>query len=315
MLGIPDVLTSGAHYPRAGIWGIAGTARELAIKSGAGRVFFVDPSHANANDNNDGLDPDYPKATLTSAVTSSLISSYDTVFVVSDLTESVVTPDYETGPNYINIVGVGPEAADEPCLDLRAVGWRIEGLRFYGPQEAAAVELRHTDSGENDIAIRTIIKDCLFDGLSEGLYGIGTHGCYDVWIVGCSFCYFHQDDSSGCAIQGLTTPLAIPYRNRIIGCQFYENDNHVYCGMNASIVQGNTFQAAGKEYSPTIILSTEDAVGDGNNNMVWGNFFPGDYSVAGGYVGGATDEWQGNFASDTDEAEVGDNGLTIAIPS
>ncbi len=326
MLGIPNSLTSGVLYPREPIWGIGGTGQELAIKSGAGRLFYVDSGHADANDNNDGLEPNHPKATLASAIASPFLSNYDTIFVSGTVTESIVTPDYVTGPSYVRIVGTGvsqfgPQwdsgAADAPCLDLRAPGWRIEGFRFYGPTTEACIQLRHTDTGANDIAIRTIIKDCYFDGSpnTTALYGIETHGCYDVWVVGCQFAFFHNGGGTGVAIRSGTTPLAIPYRNKIIGCQFYENDNHVYVGMNASIVQDNVFQAAGKVYSATIKLRTTDAGGDGNNNLVVGNYLPGDYSVAGGYVGAATDEWIGNFASDIAEAEVGDNGITILPPA
>jgi len=38
-------------------------------------------------------------------------------------------------------------------------------------------------------------------------------------------------------------------------------------------------------------------------------------SFAGGYISGANDMWVGNIAEDTAEAEVGDNGITIAIPA
>lgn len=47
--------------------------------------------------------------------------------------------------------------------------------------------------------------------------------------------------------------------------------------------------------------------------------YPGQWGVsgsdAGGYISGANDMWVGNIAEDTAEAEVGDNGITIAIPA
>jgi hypothetical protein len=53
----------------------------------------------------------------------------------------------------------------------------------------------------------------------------------------------------------------------------------------------------------------------GDDNHVVGNYFGGDYSIAGGYRGGAADEWYGNFSPDIAEAEVADNGIVILPPT
>ncbi len=55
--------------------------------------------------------------------------------------------------------------------------------------------------------------------------------------------------------------------------------------------------------------------GGGDANVVTGNWFGGDYSNTGGYAANETDMWTGNYAEDVAEAEVGDNGLTIAQPA
>ena len=57
-------------------------------------------------------------------------------------------------------------------------------------------------------------------------------------------------------------------------------------------------------------------MGTGYNQVV-GNYFDGDYSNAGGYTaeGSGNDNWVGNVAFDVAEAEVGDNGWTIAEPA
>lgn len=287
-------------------------------------ILYVDSGYAGANDNNDGVDPLAPKATVQAAINSTLLTPYSTIVVSGSVAEDVVTPDYVTGPNYVTILGAGVsryapawEGNSQAAisLDMRAVGWRVSGFRFYGKTGAACVTLRHTDSGANDIAIRTVIDNCYFDGLTTGLYGIESHGCYDVWVQNCTFSLWHNGGGTAHAMIVTTTPLAIPYRNHIQDCEFYDNDNHVQWPCNGSFIKNNMFQPTGYAYAATIVLNTSIIANPGDDNVVWGNCFPGDYSIVGGYRPGAADAWLGNWADDTAEAEVGDNGITIARPT
>lgn len=288
-------------------------------------IMYVDSGYANASDYNDGTDPLRPKATVQSALDSTLLTPYSEIRVSGSVSEDVITPDYDTGPNYIWIRGMGlsryspvweGDDAATASLDLRAVGYRVSGFRFYGKTTAACVELRHTDSNANDIAIRTIIQDCYFDGLTTGRYGIWSHGCYDVWIVNCTFALFHNAVAGGAIpLYAAVTPLAIPYRNHIVGCRFYDSDNGAVFPCNGSYWYDNMFQPVGYAYSMTQVLNTSVGGNPGDDNVVWNNCFPGDYSIAGGYNPGAADAWLGNWADDTTEGEVGDNGITIARPT
>lgn len=306
--------------------GVPGSEPPYGIRWAArGIVLFVDSAHPNANDAADGVDPMEPKATVQSAVDSALLESYSTIVVSGSVTESVVTPDYATGPNYVTILGVGPsryspswqsDDAALPCLDMRAVGWRVSGFRFYGPTTEACIQLRHTDTGANDIAIRTIIDNCYFDGLTTGRYGIWSHGCYDVWIAYCTFALFNNALAGGAIpLYAAVTPLAIPYRNHIVGCLFYDSENGAIFPCNGSYWYDNIFQPTGYAYAMTQVLNTSVAGNPGDDNVVTRNTFPGDYSIVGGYNPGAADAWLGNWADDTAEAEVGDNGITIARPT
>jgi len=323
----------GFQEEREPVWGIAGTGREGRVVKGDLQVFYVDSGHANANDANEGLDPEYPLATIQELINRSLgtgtlsapaLQSYDTIYVSGTVSEDVVTGDYTQMPSYVSIIGVGPsryspawegDDASTPSLDLRCVGWRVSGFRFYGKTGAAAIVLRHTDTGANDIAIRTVIDGCYFDGLTTGLYGIETHGCYDVWVKDCTFSLWHNAGGTACGLISTTTPLAIPYRQHVVNCQFYDNDNHLDCAMNGSFVRGCTFQQVGYAYTATVSLRTSQGGNPGDDNVISGNVLTGDYSVAGGYTGGAADIWIGNFADDVAEAEVGDNGITILPPA
>ena len=312
-------------YP--GQMGVPGSDSQRGIRyQSTGVILYVDGGHADASDAHDGTDPEHPKATIQGAINSTILSPGSIIRVAMGLyTESVVTPDYVTGPNYITIEGVGSgiyspawqsAAVNTPCLDLRAIGWRIRGFRFYAPTQAACIELRHTDSNANDIAIRTVIENCLFDGLTTGRYGIVTHGCYDVWIVNNVFQLFHNAVAGGAVPLFVgATPLAIPYRNHVIGNWFWDNDNGAIFPCNGSEIKGNIFQKNGYAYAMAQVLNTSVAGNPGNRNMVCGNQFEGDYSIAGGFNPGAADYWSGNISDDVAAAQVGDNGLTIARPA
>ena len=112
-----------------------------------------------------------------------------------------------------------------------------------------------------------------------------------------------------------TTPLAIPYRNYIIGNLITDSDNGAVFPCSGSFWWGNMFQPTGYAYAMTLVLQTSIVANPGDDNVVWGNVFPGDYSIVGGYRPGAADVWIGNWAEDVAEAEVGDNGITIARPT
>lgn len=323
----------GFQEEREPIWGFFGTGREARLAKGDLQIFYVDSGHANANDLNEGLDPEYPLSTIqelidrstgTSTVVEPALQSYDVIYVSGTVSEDVQTGDYTQMPGYVSIIGAGNsryspawegDDANTPSLDLRCVGWRVSGFRFYGKTGAACIELRHTDSGANDIAIRTVVDNCYFDGLTTGLYGIESHGCYDVWIVDCTFALWNNAGNTSTCMEVGTTPLAIPYRNHVVGCKFYDSDNGMRWESNGSYFYNNMVQPTGYAYAMTDVFQTSTVANPGDDNVVWNNCFPGDYSIAGGYRPGAADSWLGNWADDTAEAEVGDNGIAFARPT
>jgi hypothetical protein len=294
--------------------------------------FYVDSGHANANDGNEGLDPEYPLATVQELIDRSTgasvnpvtLQNYSTIWVSGTVAEDVQTGDYVTMPSYVSIIGVGPSRyspawegsdANTASLDLRCVGWRVSGFRFYGKTGAAAVVLRHTDTGANDIAIRTIIDNNYFDGLTTGLRGLESHGCYDVWVVGNTFMLWNNVGNTAIGMEVTTTPLAIPYRNHVLCNIFEDSDNGMIWPSNGSRFAHNYVKPVGYAYSMVQAFNTSIVANPGDDNHVVGNYFAGDYSIAGGYRGGAADEWYGNFSPDIAEVEVADNGITILPPA
>ncbi len=324
---IPGLIKEPQFFP--GQVGVPGSDTPLGLRTiPTSKTLYVDNTHADASDDNDGTNPDAPLLTIQDGV-DKLTNPGDTVLVYNGFyTESVVTgPWTGTGftPNYCNIIGVGNHrynpfwqsaAAGEPALDLRSQGLRISGFRFFGPTAAACINARHFDTGASDTSSRTVIDNCYFDGAQVGRYGIELHGGFDFWIYNNTFAFFNNAVAGGAiALRTGSTPTALPYRNRIYGNEFYENENHVFGGFNASFFIDNFFLADGIAFDPTFILKTIDGSGGGNSNIVTKNYFAGDYSIVGGYVAAATDEWGGNVSMDTAEAEVGDNGWTVARPA
>jgi hypothetical protein len=325
MYSIPiPIIADPAHY--GGQMGVPGSASALGIRLAPRAVaIFVDKGHPDASDAHDGTDPEHPKLTIQGAVSSALLTTGSVIAVqAGDYTESVVTRAYGVGPSYVTLLGLSSggyspywdsPAAASPCLDLRAPGWRVAGFRFTANTGAYAVYLRHTVPGASDIAINTIIEDCVFYGGTTGLGGIAGHGApYEIIIRRCKFGFHHTGASAGTAIGDTDVSVASAYRWLIEDCDFYENDNHIDLAANVSIIRNCRFITDGAYAAGKIIDLRAGTIG---HNMVTGCTLMGDYSNTGGYWDTAAGAgcWVGNFSNDLLASETGDNGLTIAPPA
>ena len=332
MFPFPQQQPIGFQPGKPTVWGFNTQIEDSLVKGGHTNIFYVDSGAAGASDDNPGTDPNYPvahiqelidRALLTSTVTPAL-SDYDIIYVSGNVQEDVTTGDYDDLPSYVQIIGAGTSryspawegsSQNATSLDLGAVGWRISGFRFYGKTGASCIELHHTDVTGNDIAIRTIIDNCYFDGLTTGLLGIETHGCYDVWIINNTFSLWNNAGNTACGLKVTTTPLAIPYRNHIARNMFYDNDNNAIFPCNGCFIYNNVFQSVGYAYSAVQNLQTSIGGNPGDDNMIFGNQFQGDFSIVGGYTFGANDYPMANYSNDVAEAEVDATGLVVAIPT
>lgn len=317
---LPGLIRDPSRYP--GQMGVPGADVDEGLRLlPTSKTLYVDKGHAAANDSNDGTDPKYPLLTIQGAV-NKLSNDGDAIVVYpGTYTESVVTLDSVPGPNYVSIIGAGPsrhavywktDVAANPALTLNAIGWRVSGFRFGSIALSTAAAVLLSNTGDN-VADRSVIDNCIFDGGGIGRFGIQLiGGVSDVWIANSEFTG-HSNAFAGGAVAVYNVTSAVT-RLHLINCLFQENENHVLCGMDSSFVLGNVFLAQGV-VPPTLILKTIEVGGDGDDNVVSGNTMPGDYSIVGGYVSAATDAWLGNWADDVAELEVGDNGITIAIPA
>ena len=310
------------------VWGVKGTGAAARIVAGEQQVFYVEPAHANANDDNEGTDPLFPLATLTEILTRLTwwpqLAAGDVIYVKGAVSEAVTIP--VTAPQGCSIVGVSngsyyptwtTPVNTGTCLTINQLNWRVSGIKFDIPAHGQAITLNWTAvlNGSN-----AIIDHCYFMGGYAGHFGITAVGApYAVHVLDCEFAEILQGAQTGAAIYFGLTPIADPLMWRIERCLFWDCDNHITSlnadhGLNTSIIKDNLFYDG--EGIPTV-LKLDLRGGSLGHNIVTGNFFSGDYSNAGGYYDSAAQasEWMGNWTPDIAEAEVADNGLTILPPA
>jgi len=333
---MPDFLGRGVLWPTDPVPGFIGTGSAARVAVDTAPIFYVDSGHVLANDDNDGTDPDAPLATIQAIIdrTTALaagtgtrqpvLAEHSIIYVSGTVSESVVTGSNANMPFFISIIGVGNSMNSPiwsspsdtlPALDVRSQGVMVSGFRFAGKTSAPTIALRFTDTGANDYADYAIVKNCKFFGGTNDLYAIQTWGARYVTISENIFWRFHVAAGTAACLFGDTFPVNVPSENRILRNLFLNSDNGVIWPCTESLVEGNKFLPVGANHTMTQILNTATVAAGGDNNMVTGNVLPGDYSIAGGYRGGAADVWVGNFADDVAEAEVGDNGITLAVPT
>jgi hypothetical protein len=316
-------------YP--GQMGVPGSdvPRGLRERS-AGIVLYVDGGHPNASATADGTDPENPITTITAAM-AKLVAFHAEASINAENSVIVIAPGTYTEnvavagsgyPDFCTILGGGNgkypviwTCAAGDCLSIDKYGWLIDGIHFQPSTTGAGVKLtRVTGFG----AEGTVIQNCFFNGLwGQGLYGVEFDGApANVTIQNCRFAEF---DAASPAITVTATGTSDPYQTHILGCTFQECAEYITSvvgGWNASVIMNNVFAEATGDLAAT---TTYINLGNGSlgYNIVTQNILSGDYSNTGGYTAevGALDNWVGNYAFDVAEAEVGDNGISIAVPA
>ncbi len=295
-------------------------------------ALYVDNDHPDNADAHDGTDPEHPLSTIQGAVTKLVaiqtalghtLEGSSIVVGGDDYSESVIIPSTIA---YCNLLGLqrfkpswGSGAAADPCLDVRAEGWVVDGFEFECPASDAGVVLQEVP-GESYSAYKTVIQNCVFDGLWGGLYGINFLGAphrvgiYDNWFI-----EMHQGGNDAFCIYVTDSVHTNPYQCEVIGNTFKDSDNYIgnlasIRGFNVSHFIDNVFEE-GVLLIPAIYLDLRG--GSRGMNIVTGNFMGGAYTNAGGYwphAATTNSHWVGNTAEPT-PATVADNGLTIAVPA
>lgn len=313
MHAVPNVplVSMNPWYPgQLGVHG-SDTPRGMRWQS-SGVTLWVDNTHADCSNAHDGTDPEHPLQTIAGAVAKAvalqaLYSNIGITIIVQGATYTESVTVTTTAPTRCSIIGIDypawvSAAATDPCLLLGQAKWEIAGFYFNCPATDAGIAV----NASGDYAY---IHDNVFTGGFTGvdLIGITT----DVRIENNIFELQHTAGSAGFAI--FNTGATVQTGTVIQGNIFRNADNYVACDMSNGVVAGNYFADAGSLYTAAWKLDTTP--GAGNNNIVVGNYMPGDYSVVGGFRGGAADSWLGNYGNDLAEPELSDSGITIANPA
>ena len=333
---LPQVRLAPWYSGQMGVWG-SDVQRGLRWES-CGIVLYVDENHPGATTAADGTNPEEPLNSIQEAVTrleqfatAMAISLEGSVIVVANeatIVESVIVPP--TAPLSCSIIGAGGSrhqptwtaaTAPETALTLRQQGWTVEGFTFEVGALGTAIRLSEVPV-PGYISYKTMIRNCQYDGLFGGLYGVDFYGApHRVTIEGCEFIEFHTGATDAFAICVTDSAHTNPNQCRILNNMFWQNDNHIGSvdnlrSFNATEFRGNTFMALGDVFNTTTKLDLRG--GDVGLNIVSQNVFCGLYSTAAGYydnpVAGRAGMWVGNIAEDLLSGQVADNGLTIAVP-
>jgi hypothetical protein len=320
-------------YP--GQFGVSGSDVQRGLRwAPTGIVLYVDENHPGATAVGDGTNPEYPLTTITQAITNLTnfatamnVSLEGSVIVVGNeatIAETVIIPP--TAPTNCTILGAGSTAhqptwtaatAAGTALTVRQEGWTIEGITFEAGGEGTSVRLEEVPASDY-ISYKTTIRNCRFDGLWGGLYGIDFHGApHRVRVENCEFIEWRSLDGDAFAVYISDTAHDRPLQCRFHNNLFWSNENHVgsfnaLSSWNSSVFTGNVFDQ--NAYIATTVML--DLRGSTIHNIVTGNVFAGTYSNAGGYYdsAGTPGMWVGNMSEDVASPQVGDNGYTVAAP-
>ena len=300
-------------------------------------VIYVDHESAAANDANDGTNPEGPKLTIQSAITQ--LTTFQTA-LATDLSGSVIVVSGDAYTENVTIpvtavpnctlLGGGPNwykpewtatTLTSPCLSIECEGWVVDGFHFNCPSGSSGIQVR--DTGGASTAYKTVIQNCIFDGLWGGLYGIDFVGApHRVTVQNCWFIEMHRegtDDSFCIIVSDSASGPGNPYQCAILNNRFTDSDNYIGSlgsirAWNVSWFQGNTFEE-GLIAIPALYLDLRG--GTRGYNIVTGNYFGGTYTNLGGYhANAATPDscWMGNMTEAT-PGTVGDNGYTVRTPA
>lgn len=202
-----------------GVLGVPGTAYAARVTRADAKIFYVDPAHANANDDNDGNEPNYPLVTIQQAINNAVSGRGDTINVMpGSYAENLsITKDYLT------IVGALPggyarpdvEAASGVTLTVHAQGFVCIHMRFVAA--GAADGVRQQGNGFAYV-------DCVFDGDTGNCFNLLPDVADDAWsasegiIDGCLF----RGGDKGLMFTNPGPPAGVgPTDNVVQNCRFY----------------------------------------------------------------------------------------------
>ena len=188
-------------YPQwfGGQLGVPGSDTPLGIRTAPqGNVYYVDGSHPDAMDVNDGTDPNEPKATIQSAITASNATiDWAATPPYVGFNHIIVSPgEYAenlTPPYYCRVIGLGLATGNttDVCVDIHpAAGSALAGTGLA----AHFINIRFTTDTAVPVIDFGVMNSCIFEGcaITDGNPGLATVGidttdANSSWIINCVF--------------------------------------------------------------------------------------------------------------------------------
>lgn len=261
--------------------GVPGSDTPLGLRTAPqGLVYYVDGSHPDASDNNDGTDPLEPKATIQSAITASnaTITWANTPPYVG-VNYIVVSPgayaENLTPPYYARVIGRGIATGNttDLCVNVHpAAGSALAGTglaaHFYNIRFEVDTAAPIVDFG---IMNSCIFEQCMFTDGNPGLATVGLD-CTDAnssWIVNSKFTGnsnpvtigirstgdFFSCRITGCQIEAVTTGIHLSAGDGLAGNALIAHNyihkpaNGIICATAAPFVVDNWIAVTGDAIS------------------------------------------------------------------
>ena len=282
LTNFPDGIFATPNLGSNGRDAFAGTS-----PTGVQNIFYVD--NTQGNDENDGLSPKSPRATIQSAVTSCGVNGV--IYVkgtATDYDESV------TGvADGVSLIGIGFSESktgwtadtDATCLSLSgAKGASVSGFLFRpdGATSGCAIDITEVTSNDTD---GVKIFDNIFKSTGvDCAYHILANGAPSYVKI-----YNNQFTWGAIGINCTTVPIAVATGWEIVDNYFSDKvaDYGIYIPLRRSLIKGNHFSTI------TVCISTLGYSAIGSYNDVNDNYLPGTWDTVGEAT--ATDSWQGNY--------------------
>lgn len=271
-----------------------------------GNVYYVDNVTGNAA--NSGLSWGQAMATIAQGV-ALMTAANSTLYVGGTAyTENVITPTGVSGGKILAVSNSRGtplwQASTTGNIHLTIISpeWEVAGFRFHGSTNTVPYVRVHSNVGSSYNAHAAVIRDCWFSGDTAfaGIEYVG--GPTSCKILRNKFTGFTTGDAlwEGAVSGNDYVQAAVLFE--IIDNHFANNVKNLNLMLNASLIKGNSFTTATGSAATTMVLNTSPGGGGGGGNVVTENYFPHlsyQIDVAHGYSGPATDNWVGNFCSDS----------------
>lgn len=290
-----------------------------------GPVYYVSGNASSlwgpiGDDGNNGLSPMTPLATMSRAFaliynSTSLVEQVNAVIVlIGTIREQITAPLVKN----VTIIGASPNpyqgtdsgadngagcgcwlaptspTASTPLLTVVEQGWHIYNIMFGTVASTPSLRLKGLETAAFPDASHAIVDGCYF--ATQGLTGEIGIGGYNLFK-----CYFTNNrfqGLTGTAILGEDVSIRTPASNVIQSNVFRECANAIDMPMNYGFINDNRFKDT---------TTKRIDINVGADNFVELNYFEdtqANISIAGGYIGNASDVWR-NYSTDTADMTVG----------